>query len=131
MFHFSGHRGGEQGAALHRIVEIIAERVADGFGHDDLRRKMNEGVDRLGTNQVGNELIIADVADDQLCPRRHRSPKSRRKIVENNDILAGIDELQHHVGANIACPARHQDRHAAPRSSANRRVSIRFCDTGS
>jgi hypothetical protein len=42
---------------------------------------------------------------------RHQEAKSGRQIVEHDHRLAGIDQLMHHVAADIAGPARDQDRH--------------------
>ena len=42
---------------------------------------------------------------------RHQEAKAGRQIVEHDHRLAGVDQLVHHVAADIAGPARDQDRH--------------------
>ena len=55
--------------------------------------------------------------DDEHGLRRNGPAKPGRKVVENDDLLAGIMQLQDHVAADIAGAARHQNRHRILRIS--------------
>ena len=58
-----------------------------------------------------DQVCVADVADDELCRRRHRPAESGRQIVEHHDLLAGVEQLKNHVAADIAGAASDQYAH--------------------
>ena len=58
-----------------------------------------------------DKVGVARVADNKLRPVGHRPGKAGRKVIENDDRLARIDEAQRHVTANISSAAGHQNAH--------------------
>ena len=116
------HRDLDEGPRLHRVVEIVAERIDDRVGDDDRAREMHDGVDAVLAHDGAREILVAHVADDERRLRRHGPPEPRGQIVENHDLFAGLDEFENHVAADIAGAARNQDSHfdhfpnCAPRS---------------
>ena len=75
---------------------------------------MGDRIDRMLLDQAGDQIGVADVADGELCARRNGPGKAGREIVDNHDRLAGVDEPQPHVAADIAGAASHQYAHASP-----------------
>ena len=72
---------------------------------------MDDGVDAVLAHDRAHEILIPHVADDERRLSRHRPPEPRRQVVEDDDLLAGLDELENHVAADVAGPARNQDSH--------------------
>ncbi len=50
--------------------------------------------------------MVADIAFDELRLVRHRPAEPGREIVENDNVLAGVEQLEHHVAADEARPTR-------------------------
>ena len=75
---------------------------------------MGNRVDRMLLDQAGDQVGVAGVADDELCARGHGPREAGREIVENDDRLAGVQEPQRHVAADIAGAAGHKYAHALP-----------------
>ena len=65
--------------------------------------------------------LVAEVALDQRRLRRDRPGEAGRQVVEDDDPLAGIDQLPDHVAADIAGAAGDQDAHAGTRGCRCRR----------
>ena len=99
----------DQGPRLNRVVEIVAERIDDRIGDDDRPREMDDGVDAVLAHDRAHEILIPHVADDERRLGRHHPPKASRQIVENHNLFAGLDELENHMAADVAGPARNQD----------------------
>ena len=112
MTHAARDRGLDQRVRIHRIVAVIAERIADRIRHHDRSGEMDDGVDAVLGDQRGDARAISDVADDQRRALRHRPFEAGREIVEHQHALAGIDERENHVASDIAGAAGDQDRHA-------------------
>jgi hypothetical protein len=72
---------------------------------------MDDGVDVVAPDGGADEVGVAGIADDQGRPRRHGLAEPGRKIVEYDDVLAGAQELENHVAADIAGAACHQNGH--------------------
>jgi hypothetical protein len=75
---------------------------------------MHDGVDSMGFEGLENQLVIAHVADHEGHAIRHRPAQSRRQIVEHHGPLAGIQQSQNHVAADIAGSSSHENVHGAP-----------------
>jgi len=105
------HGGRKQGARLAGVIEIIAERVGNRFRNYDRSREMDDGVDRIAAEQPAHEGMIADIALDEFRLGRYRPAESGRQIVENEHVLAGIEQLEHHMAADEAGPARDEHTH--------------------
>jgi hypothetical protein len=105
------HGDRKQRARLARVVEIIAERVGNRFRDHDRSREMDDGVDRIAAEQPAHEGMIADISPDEFCLGRYRPAKAGRQIVENEYVLAGIEQLEHHMAADEASPTRYEHTH--------------------
>ena len=79
---------------------------------------MEDGVDLVAEQEASDEIVVADIAFDELGLAGNGPAKARRQIVENDDLLAGIEQLEHHVAADIASPAGHQNAHEQPSREA-------------
>ena len=73
---------------------------------------MGNRVDRMLLDQTRDKAGVAGVADDELCARGHGPCEAGRKIVENHDQFASVDEAQRHMAADIAGAAGDQYAHA-------------------
>ena len=111
MLDLAARRGLQQIARLGGVVEIIAERIGDRLRHHDLRGEMDDRLDVVSRDGFGHEVLVAEVADDQRDALGHGPAKAGREIVEDDRLFAGVEQFQHHVGADITGAARHQDRH--------------------
>jgi hypothetical protein len=59
----------------------------------------------------GRYQILVPLADDEGDARGDRPIEAGRKIVKNDDALAGREERVDHVAADVAGAAGDQDRH--------------------
>ena len=59
-----------------------------------------------------NQLLVGHVADDQLGLGVDRPAKAVGEVVQHHHLLAGVHQGQHHVAADIAGSAGHQNGHA-------------------
>ena len=72
---------------------------------------MDDGVHVTARQQVLDQRLVAEIADHQLDLGRHGRAAAGREIVEHDDFLARVQQFQHHVGADIAGAAGHEDSH--------------------
>ena len=72
---------------------------------------MDDGVDLVLGDDAADERLVADVAGDELRLRRDRPAEAGREIVEDDDLLAGIDQLPDHVTADVAGAAGDEHAH--------------------
>ena len=70
---------------------------------------MGDRVDPVLVDQPRDQLRVAEIADDQLDAFGHRPGEAGREIVEHDDLLAGVEQAEHHVAADIAGAAGHQN----------------------
>src|SRR6516164_4682421 len=112
MAHTPPDRGLDQRSGIHRVVAVVAKRIADRVGHDDRGGEMDDGVDLVFCNQRRYLRLVPAVTDDEHGPPRHRPIETGGEIVEHHHPLAGIDERMNHVAADITGAAGDQDRHA-------------------
>jgi hypothetical protein len=61
--------------------------------------------------------MVADIALDELGLVGNRPAETRREVVDNEDVLACIEQVEHHVAADEARPARDQNAHEQPSPS--------------
>ncbi len=87
MPHARAHRRLDQGAGLHRVGEIVAQRVGDGFGHDDLGGEVGQRIDPVLQDGLRDERLVGHVADDELHAFRHRPVEAGGEIVEDDDLV--------------------------------------------
>jgi hypothetical protein len=86
--------------------------IRDRSGHGGLRREMNDGVGRLGAEDVVHRRA-ADV--DYVEPRRRidlLSPAGT-EVVHHGHLVARFDTAVDHVGADESRAARDEDLHGA------------------
>jgi hypothetical protein len=69
----------------------------------------------FGENVV-HERRVANIANYELCRVLDRRAEPCRKIIENNDLFAGIEKGQHHMAADITGSACYKNRHAVTRN---------------
>jgi hypothetical protein len=105
------HGGLDESPRVHRIVEIVAERIRDRVGHDDRAGKMDDGAHGVLVDDAADEVLVADVAFDQERGRWHRRAKSRRQVVDDHDVVAGVEKRQHHMAADVSGAACHEYGH--------------------
>ena len=65
-------------------------------------------------DQPGDEIRVADVADDEARLVGDGPVEAGRKIVEHDDRFARVKEGQCHVAADVASPACHQNADVSP-----------------
>ena len=113
MWHPAANGCLDQAARLAGVVVVIAERVGDRFWHDDRSGEVDDRVD----------LMLGDDARRVQCRRCRRRPvsfrarppfKAGRQAIEDDDLLARIDQFPDHVAADIAGAAGDQYRHVPP-----------------
>ena len=112
MAHATLDGGLDQGTRFHRIVEIVAERIANRVRHHDRGGEMDDGVDPMLGHQCAHEPLITDVPDDQGRVPRHGPIETGGEIVKHHDPLAGIEQRVNHMASDIPGAAGDQDRHA-------------------
>ena len=111
MPHAGLDRGLDQGAGVHGVVAVVAERIAHRIRHHDRAAKWMISLDRVLADELGDQRLVADIADDKRHRLRQRRAKSGGQIVEHDDALAGIRQRVHHMTADIAAAAGDQDGH--------------------
>ena len=72
---------------------------------------MDDGVDIIAQQQPPHEIVVADIAFDELGLIRHRPAKAGGEIVEDEEVFAGIEQLEHHMASDEAGAAGDQDTH--------------------
>ena len=75
-----------------------------------------QGVNVIVADDGHYRFLVRDVANDELCLRRHCPLKAGREPVDHDDVLARVEQRPNHVAADIAGPAGYQDRHRPPPS---------------
>ena len=124
MRNFGLDRSGDERARFASVVAVIAERIGDQFRHDDRPGEMNDGVDAMGQEQPEQKIAVAGIARDEFVVCRDRPAESGGQIVENDDVLAGIEQSEHHMAADIARPARDQNTHGTTLPHGNSSLAI-------
>ena len=61
--------------------------------------------------KLGNQRLVAGVADDERRTFRYRPVVTGGKVIEYDDGFSGIEQLEHHVAADKASSAGNEDRH--------------------
>ena len=72
---------------------------------------MDDGLDATPLDDAPDQGLIADIAFDELGLFGHRPGKAGGEIVENDGPLAGIQQLERHMAADISRPAGHKNAH--------------------
>src|SRR5271168_3514465 len=101
----------DQRAGIDRIVPIIHQWITHRIRYYDRRREVDNRLDVAFADELRDQRLVARLADDEWYALGDRPPKAGREIIKHHDLLVGIDELVHHVAANIAGSAGDQDCH--------------------
>ena len=107
------HRRRDQRARLDRVVEVVAERIGDRIRHHDRAGEMDDRLDVVLRDQPANEFFVADIAIVEPRFWRDRPLETGGQVVEDNHVLAGVDQPPDHVAADIAGAAGDQNAHDA------------------
>src|SRR5262249_40936872 len=92
----------------------VQRRLADRLVDADTPREVNDRCDLAGRDDLGDELSIADVADDPLDRVGDPRPRRRRRqVVERGDAEAGGVRHAREVRADKTRGACNEDRHGA------------------
>ncbi len=75
---------------------------------------MDDGGDAVLVDGLAHQRAVAGRAGDERHRARNEEAEAGRQIVEHDHALAGVDECVHHMAADIAGAAGHQDRHDLP-----------------
>ncbi len=113
MRHASPHRDIHQCAALHRVVEVVAERVGHRIRHDHRTGEVQNGPDPVFGDQSAHQGLIGDVSLGEGNIGRARPAKAGGEIVDHDDRPSGVEEGEHHVAPHITSAAGDQDRGGA------------------
>ena len=100
-------------ARFHRVAEIVAERIGHGFGYHDLRGEVRDRVDGVLGDEAQHKRGIARIPANENCAVGDGGSKARREIVEDDYFFTGIEELKHHMAADVAGAAGHQNGHCS------------------
>ena len=104
-------RGLDQGAGVGGVVAVIAERILHRVRHDGRAGEMDDRFDVVVLDQLGDQRLVADVADDRQHPRGQGRGEAGGQVVEHDDALAGIDQRVHGMASDITCAAGDQHGH--------------------
>jgi hypothetical protein len=74
---------------------------------------MENGVDGIAAQELNHEVMVADVALNELGLIRHSPTEPGRQIIENAHVFSGIEQLQRHMAADEPSSPGDQNSHAA------------------
>ena len=74
---------------------------------------MDDRLDAVLLDELGDQRLVAGIADDQRHALGDRPVEAGGQVVEHDDRLAGLDQRMDHVAADIAGAAGDQNRHVA------------------
>jgi hypothetical protein len=72
---------------------------------------MDDRIDRVFINDLGDESRVSDVADDKFRLWRNRPFKTGGQPVYDDDPLTRVEEFPDHVAADIASASGYKYRH--------------------
>ena len=70
---------------------------------------MEDGLDVVAHEGLRDERAIATSPSMKIAPSWNRRAPPTREIVDDDDVVAAAHEGVHHVRADVARTARHQD----------------------
>jgi hypothetical protein len=71
---------GQERARHCGVVQIIAERIGDGLRHDDFCGEMDDRLDSVLGEELGHEILVAEIAEDQRDAVGHGGAKAGRQM---------------------------------------------------
>ena len=111
MRNLGAHGRLQQVARLHRIGEVIAERIGDRIRHDDAGGEMDDGVDLVLAQDALDERAVADIAFDERHVGGHGPAEAGRQVVDHDRLFAVVEKFEDHMAADITGAARDQNAH--------------------
>ena len=111
MAHAAIDRALDQRAGVDGVVAIIAERIAHRIRHHNRCGEVDDRFDAVFANKPCDERLVAGLTDNERHAFGNGPAMSGGKIVEHDDTFAGIDQLMHHLAADITSAAGDQDCH--------------------
>ena len=84
--------GFEQGESVAGIVAEIFFGGGHGFAGFDGSSQMHDAVERVLAHQIAEEGTVAEIAGDRACAAGQRVAIAFAEIVENGDVMAGVDK---------------------------------------
>ena len=112
----AGDGSRDQGARLDRVVEVVAERIGHQFRHHDRAGEVHDRVDLVLGDQPADQRLVADIALDEGRFGRNGPFEAGCKVVEDDNLLAVVDELPHHVASDVAGAAGDKYAHLGRRT---------------
>ena len=112
VLHPAMHRSLDERPGLDRVGQIVAERVGHRIRHHDLGGEMRQHIDSVFGDDPFHQGLIGHIAHHQCHVGGKHPVEAGGQIIDDDDVLvAGIQQRQHHVAADISRAARHQNRH--------------------
>ena len=109
MRHAALDRTVEQRARVCRVVAVVGEGLGDRFRHHDAGGEMNDRLDRVFVHDPADEVGVADIALEERHLGRHDRTRAGGEVVDHQRPLAGAEQGQRHVAADVAGAAGHED----------------------
>ena len=94
---------------IQRVIDIIFQRVGNRLGHDNRRGKMRNRVKIMRRKQRVGYLPVTNITAYHGHPFGHQNFMSGGKIIQNDRLMSGIQQRQHHMASDIARPACYQN----------------------
>ncbi len=115
------HAGFDQCARRRGVVGIVEEGVLHGLRHHHRAREMDHRVDAQILDQLAHQRDVGDVAFDESRGFGHQAAYTGTEIVQNDGMLAPVDQRMNHMAADIPGPTRDKNAHTRPRFAVIRR----------
>ena len=109
MFDAGFHAGFNQVAGFRSIVLVIPQWFLHGFRDNRGTGEMHDRRHPPFTQQQGQQVLVARVAFNQLAVRDRRG-KPFGQVVQNDDLVAFLQQVRGHMAADITGAAGQQDR---------------------
>src|SRR4051794_21070865 len=110
------------------VAAVVALGVLDGLRDERERREVQHRVPPLGEGGLGG-LEVVERHVEVAGALRDRARVATVEVVEDRDLVARVDELGGHDGADVAGAAGHEELHAAESHTSPRypgRVLVRL-----
>lgn len=91
--------------------QVIAEWIFHRLRRHRLCSEMDDRVDRFVRQYLCDQALVAELADNQFGFSRHGPTKPGREIVEDDNLLAVIEQFVDHMAADISGAACDQNAH--------------------
>jgi len=100
--------GLEHGLGSGHVVAIVLERVGNALPHQGVGGEVDDPVDGELSKHPVQEGSVPHVPHPEFGPL-HRLPMAGAQVVRHHHVIALLHQQRHHVAADIAGPAGHQN----------------------